>query len=105
VFSEVCHRTGEKMEKGVYEPEEAIVACRSPTAKFVRDEQRGTEEFTTVTHSGSEPESDVPREEQNALKQAVADHVEFVEADQSSTETVELDQRTAERLRNLGYAE
>jgi arylsulfatase A-like enzyme len=104
VFSEVCHRTGEGMEKGVYQLEDAIVACRSPTAKFVRDEQRDTELFERVTRNDSDANSEIPSEERNALRQAVEDHLAAITG-HGPTETVDIDQRTAERLRNLGYAE
>jgi arylsulfatase A-like enzyme len=105
VFSEVCHRTGEKMEKGVYQLENAIVACRSSTATFIRDEQRGTEEFEPRTHDDDGPNAAVPPAEQNALREAVEDHLQTIKTNQGPTKTVDIDEQTAEQLRNLGYAE
>lgn len=105
VFSEVCHRTGEGIEKGVYDRSDAIVACRSPTAKLVRDEQRDTELFSVVTPEGCHPDRDVPEDQQAALERAVDDHLKLFETDSGPTDTVEIDQQTAERLRDLGYAE
>jgi hypothetical protein len=105
VFSEVCHRTGEGIEKGVYDLSDAIVACRSPTARFVRDEQRGTEEFSVISPEGTHSEQDVPKDQQAALKKLIEDHLELFETGSGPSDTVEIDQQTAERLRDLGYAE
>jgi arylsulfatase A-like enzyme len=105
VFSEVCHRTGEGMEKGVYDVDDAIVACRSPTAKFVRDEQRDSEEFMIVDRDGCHPEREVPDTDQEALEQAIKEHLDNLKKDNGPSETVEIDEQTAKRLRDLGYAE
>jgi uncharacterized sulfatase len=103
VFAEVCHRVGEGMSAGAYDPDKVIVSCRSPAAEYVRDEQLDRETFTAV--DASAPDAEVPPGERESLRQAANDHLRSIETRDSSFERADIDEATAKRLRDLGYAE
>lgn len=105
VFAEVCHRPGEGMSAGAYDPDKVMVYCRSPTAVYIRDKQRETEAFRRVGSTGGGADSDVSHSEREALRGAVDDHIRAIKTGDGSFETTEIDAETAERLRDLGYAE
>lgn len=106
VFSEVCHRPGEGFSAGAFDLESAIVACRSPRDAYVRDAQRDEEEFYVVESVTESPtEGSVSKSRRRALREAVDSHLETVADGEEALRHAEIDETTAERLRDLGYAE
>jgi arylsulfatase A-like enzyme len=107
VFAEVCHRPTEGMSAGSYDPTKAIVSCRGTDGKLVRDEQRDTETVSIVDEDGIRPDTDGILEEDQvgAFRGAIVDHLQEIETTDRQQESVDIDEGTAARLRDLGYVE
>jgi arylsulfatase A-like enzyme len=104
IFAEVCHEPGEGMSTGKYRPDKSIVLCRSSSASYVRDLQRNSESFDVAANNNNS-NSKVPTEIRQSLQKAVDDHINSIESNNQNMNEVDISAKTAERLRDLGYAE
>jgi arylsulfatase A-like enzyme len=107
VFAEVCHRPTEGMSAGSYDPTKAIVSCRETDGKLVRDEQRDTETVCIVDEAGIRPDTDgtLGEDRRTAFRNAIDNHLQEIETTDRQQESVDIDEETAARLRDLGYVE
>jgi arylsulfatase A-like enzyme len=104
IFAEVCHELGEGMSTGTYRSDKSIVMCRSSKGVYVRDLQRNSESFDVVAN-GKNSDSEVLTEVRQSLQKAVDDHISSIESNNQNMNEVDISAKTAERLRDLGYAE
>jgi arylsulfatase A-like enzyme len=107
VFAEVCHRPTEGMSAGSYDPTKAIISCRGTDGKLIRDEQRDTETVCIIDETGMRPDADrtLGEDRLTAFRNAIDDHLREIETADRQQELVDIDEETAARLRDLGYAE
>jgi len=98
-FGEVCHRPGEGFSGGEYVPDKAIVACRTEEHRYVRDRQHDDETFAALDGSS------VGEQQRRDLRAWVDDHLATVVNEDATFDRADIDETTAQRLRDLGYME
>jgi hypothetical protein len=95
------------MSAGSYDPTKAVISCRGTDGKLIRDEQRDTETVCIIDETGIRPNTDgtLGEDRLTAFRNAIDDHLREIETADRQQESVDIDEETAARLRDLGYAE
>lgn len=107
IIAEVCHEWGEGVEAGEFDKEKMIITTRSDDYKYIKDNQKGVEEFYNIAEDPGEQfeNENIPESEKENLRMKVNEHLSDLHEATSNQSSKQTPDNVQDRMRDLGYIE